>query len=605
MKKIIKYFSLAILGIITLLGILSYNKLSNSIKFYSLYGNFAENLQNGNTTLKISINGNIEKDTIFAYFDYEKDHSFDFYLSAKDKEVSILQSENKTSVLVQPNSLLVEGSGDIFVNFDPSLLLQKILSSHNKLAPLLKAGFSQKIGMAYMAFTNLNFNEKEISGKLLTEIGIDSESYTLSISEDEHIFIINDPEKEIHLTINISPDQIISPNKVDPAIDTLIVNRIDLNRSILAGTRRVIGILIENELKQDVETETKSIENAKLLNIEGNRVLVAKGSHKEIGEAHGILLQNQINSLVDGVLYVVGWYYTIEEKKWFLSEMSNAYKRLEPFIPQKYQDEMMGLAETSGISLREIRLANVFPAMFHCSGFAVFGDATVDGTLYHGRVLDYMTEIGLQYNAVVFILHPTGSNAFANISYAGFIGSVSGMNDKQVSFGEMGGGGVGDWDGMPMPLLVREGLESSNTLEDALKLFETTARTCEYYYVIADGKINDARALATTPEKFEIVTPGGTHPRLPSPVKDAVLISAGDRYKKLVERVKEEYGKIDLEKAIRLMDRPVSMKSNLHNVLFVPKKAEFWVANAGQGTEACKEHYTKYNLTELLKSLEK
>ncbi|RLD73661.1 MAG: hypothetical protein DRJ10_17595 [Bacteroidetes bacterium] len=605
MKKTIKYITLAILGIITLLGILSYNKLSNSIKLYSLYGDIAENLQKGNITLKLSINGNVKNDTISAYCNYKKDHSFDMFLSALDKEIFISQSEEKTSVLVQPNSLLVTGNGGFSKNFDPSLLLYDILSSHNKLAPWLEAGFSQKLGLAYIAFTNLNFNEKEISGKSLTEISIDGESYSLSISEDEHIFIINDPEKQIHLTINISPDQIISSKKVNHASDTLIVNRTDLNRSILAGTRRAVGILIENELKQDVETETKSIVNAKLLNIEGNRVLVAKGTHKEIGEAHGILLKNQINSLVDGVLYVVGWYYTIEEKKWFLSEMSNAYKRLEPFIPQKYQDEMMGLAETSGISLREIRLANVFPAMFHCSGFAVFGDATVDGTLYHGRVLDYMTEIGLQYNAVVFILHPTGSNAFANISYAGFIGSVSGMNDKQVSFGEMGGGGVGDWDGMPMPLLVREGLESSNTLEDALNLFETTARTCEYYYVIADGKINDARALATTPEKFEIVTPGGTHPQLPSPVKDAVLISAGDRYKKLVERVKENYGKIDLEKAIHLMDRPVSMKSNLHNVLFIPKKAEFWVANAGQRTEACKEPYTKYNLTELLKLLEK
>jgi len=345
--------------------------------------------------------------------------------------------------------------------------------------------------------------------------------------------------------------------------------------------------------------------NAKLLNIEGNRVLVAKGSHKDIGRAHGILLKDQACSLVDAVLYTVGWKYTVSQKKWFLDEMSAAYKRLEPFIPQKYQDEMLGLAEASGITLKEVRLANVFPAMFHCSGFAVFGDATADSTLYHGRILDYMTGIGLQYNAVVFILHPNGSNAFANISYGGFIGSVSGMNDKQVAFGEMGGGGVGEWDGMPMPLLMREGLENASTLDKALEIFETTPRTCEYYYVISDGKINDARGLATSPEKFEIVTPGGSHPRLSSPVKDAVLLSAGDRYKKLVERVKENYGKIDLEKAIRLMDRPVAMKSDLHNVLFIPQKGEFWVANAGQGTPACNEPYTKYNLTNLLKILDK
>ena len=81
------------------------------------------------------------------------------------------------------------------------------------------------------------------------------------------------------------------------------------------------------------------------------------------------------------------------------------------------------------------------------------------------------------------------------------------------------------------------------------------------------------------------------------------MMSAGDRYKNLVKRVKENYGKIDSEKAIRLMDRPVAMKSNLHNALFAPQSLEFWVANAGVGTPASTEPYTYYNFKELLKDL--
>jgi hypothetical protein len=81
-------------------------------------------------------------------------------------------------------------------------------------------------------------------------------------------------------------------------------------------------------------------------------------------------------------------------------------------------------------------------------------------------------------------------------------------------------------------------------------------------------------------------------------------MSAGNRYKKLAERVKSQYGKIDREKAIRLMDRPVAMKSNLHNVLFAPQSLEFWVANAGSGTPACKEPYSHYAINTLLKRLE-
>ena len=148
----------------------------------------------------------------------------------------------------------------------------------------------------------------------------------------------------------------------------------------------------------------------------------------------------------------------------------------------------------------------------------------------------------------------------------------------------MGGRGEGDWDGMPMAFLMRDGLEKANSLDEALAIFRDTPRTCEYYYVISDGKIPDARGLSTSP--------------------DAVLMSAGDRYEKLAERVKDAYGKFDAETAIHLMDRPVAMKSNLHDVLFAPQTLEFWVANAGSYTPAAQEPYTHYVMKDLLSKLE-
>ena len=53
------------------------------------------------------------------------------------------------------------------------------------------------------------------------------------------------------------------------------------------------------------------------------------------------------------------------------------------------------------------------------------------------------------------------------------------------------------------------------------------------------------------------------------------------------------------------MDRPVSMKSNLHSALFAPESMEFWVANAGTGTPASIEHYFHYSFKELLEQLDK
>ena len=53
------------------------------------------------------------------------------------------------------------------------------------------------------------------------------------------------------------------------------------------------------------------------------------------------------------------------------------------------------------------------------------------------------------------------------------------------------------------------------------------------------------------------------------------------------------------------MDRPVSMGSNLHSVLFVPEDQAYWVAHAScTGHQAAAtQKYVKHDLKEALKKL--
>jgi isopenicillin-N N-acyltransferase-like protein len=164
----------------------------------------------------------------------------------------------------------------------------------------------------------------------------------------------------------------------------------------------------------------------------------------------------------------------------------------------------------------------------------------------------------------------------------------------------MGGRGEGHWDGKPMAQLVREVMEKARTLEEAVEIMRRGPRTCEYYYVISDGKTRRAVGIAATPTTFETVWPGEKHERLPEAVKDAVLLSAGNRYETLVERVRGNYGAIDAEGARDLMKRPVCMDSNIHSVLFAPETLDFWVANADSQSPASHTRYTHYNLRALL-----
>ena len=262
-------------------------------------------------------------------------------------------------------------------------------------------------------------------------------------------------------------------------------------------------------------------------------------------------------------------------------------------------------AAVPGMSLREIRLANVLPEYFHCSGFAVFGKATRNGTLYHGRILDYMTAIGLQQAAALFYIRPEDGHDFAHVGYAGFVGAVTGMNLAGISLGEMGGRGRYEWDGVPMASLMRQALEECDSLAEVKALWRRSPRTCEYYYVFADAKGPHAVGVKATPSILEFLEPGQDHEQLGNGIADVVLMSSGSRLATLRSRIRDDYGRIDLDKALHLMDRPVAMKSNLHSALMLPETREILVAHAGEGKPAAERPYVRFDLRALREEVER
>ena len=111
------------------------------------------------------------------------------------------------------------------------------------------------------------------------------------------------------------------------------------------------------------------------------------------------------------------------------------------------------------------------------------------------------------------VAEPVGKIPFVNVTYAGFVGSVTGMNAEKVSIGEMGGKGMGHWDGVPMAFLMRMVLEEAPTLDQAIAIFRDHPRTCEYYFVIADGKTGKGVGMEASWNAFSVVGMGESQPQ--------------------------------------------------------------------------------------------
>ncbi len=340
-----------------------------------------------------------------------------------------------------------------------------------------------------------------------------------------------------------------------------------------------------------------------LAQLSGKRILMVKGTPDQMGAAHGALLGEAARRLVERVVYGVGAADTIQSGNWFPDVLAGIQQRVAPHLPPRFLAESDALATAAGVLQRDMRFANLFPERFHCSGVALRGKATLGGQVLHARVLDYMRDIGLQHAATVMVFQPQDHQTWMSLSYAGFLGTVTAMNEKGLAIGEMGGRGEGLWDGLPMSFLLREVMERAASVEEALAIIQNTPRTCEYYYVVSD-KTGAMCGLHCLPDKMEVLHPGQQHPLLPEVPEDAVFVSAGIRAETLSRRLRENYGRIDAAQLMEIIKRPVAMESNLHDAILAPETLEMWFADAGRTTPACDEPYTHVKLDELLKFYE-
>ena len=561
--------------------------------------------------MNVKISG--KPQAIEVAFARQDDESFYLHLKHPEYEFGIVRNRLSTALVLPKHNRVWLGTGSVdeLDHIAPNDSLNRLVSDGSivyGIKPLLKqADAPVDFAGALLFLSGLKHQPEESDA-----------SKGAWVLPDGSQFAFNGPKLNFSskdgtgwLSIGDLGKDLAIPDAIDQSwlgtkFGALQINSIDRNeleKTLARGLRRAFEVLAPSPKLTKPRIKEQTVENGKLLSIDGQRVALLWGSPEQIGTAHGKLLKDETVRCIDSVIYGFGAVQTIATGKWFRSELENAYERLSPYIPERHKRETRALAASLGIDGKLLEVVNVFPELFHCSGFAVFGSATEGGKLYHGRVLDYMTTIGLQDAATTFIVAPDDYLPFANVGYGGFIGSVSGMNGAKISLGEMGGRGEGQWDGVPMATLMRRALEECSTLDEVKSLWADNPRTCEYYYVFADGKNRSAVGVAATPEKIEFVNPGQAHPLLGDGIPDAVVLSAGSRLEELRNRVKNSYGKIDASIGQQLMCRPVAMSSNLHNVLFVPEDLILHVANADHKNPAADRPYTKLDLAGLLQQV--
>lgn len=375
---------------------------------------------------------------------------------------------------------------------------------------------------------------------------------------------------------------------------------------------------------------------------DGLPVVHLTGTPYEIGYQHGTILRQEVRAH-----YANAFRYLDTMPKFrFLPRLQVNWKldeiwdELVPYMPADYLEEMRGLADASGVSLMDIHRVHAIPDAFptQCSNGAFWGDATLEGRFLQFRNLDWSRALGVHNYGCVFVVSPKGKHSFVNLGFVGFLGTLSGMNDRGVAVGQVGSRSADEWHkGTSFIFLLRRILEEAGDVETGTRIVRDARRTVGINYLIGSALEKKAVALETSAHQFaefHDADPAEAKSPFAVPISNSVFradtafdpavrdfqtCSNGDpkkpgledphgssaydrRYLWQADMVKQNYGHITTNEIFALAKK-IAMKSNIQSVVYA--YPEFWVAYARDDARAADTAYHHFDLKTLLAEAEK
>ncbi|MGE3316465.1 MAG: C45 family autoproteolytic acyltransferase/hydrolase [Planctomycetaceae bacterium] len=321
-------------------------------------------------------------------------------------------------------------------------------------------------------------------------------------------------------------------------------------------------------------------------------VVVVWGTPFEMGRKNGELMKREAVELIDTFLTLV---QGADPERFSNQNLDDAWKKIAPHTDKRFLEELRGLSEGSGIPLEKLRRAHVMPVIadYSCSGIAAWGQATRNGHLYQTRNLDWDLHVKAQDHPCIVIYHPDDGVAHANITFAGCIGSNTGMNANGIVLSEMGDSPGKDYpfnlDGTHFTTLFRTVLYDADGLDQAVQIFKDAHRIKKYHFVVGDGKNKEGVKMRAHAPDLVIWKDNDPNDELAPNVMPSIVYQ--DEGRGAFKPLQKVYGKIGHEEMIDVACKIPIKGDNVLDVVYDATALEFWVAYAEKEEEAYKRPF--------------
>ena len=298
-------------------------------------------------------------------------------------------------------------------------------------------------------------------------------------------------------------------------------------------------------------------------------------------------------------------------------------RRMEKYIPEEYMQEAYGVsfsvtekynvigsaferilnyhgAHDTGHMLQDLALVG-------CTAFSCRNGKTPDGKLIVGRNFDFYAGDAFAENKIVTFYNPRRGYKLVTITWGGFIGAVSGLNDQGLALvinagkSELPGASA-----VPVSLIAREILQYAATIDEAFRIAESRKSFVAEAFFVASARENRSVIIEKTPHEIGIFDPGSDTVIVPNHYQSGRFLSnklnlqnikeSSSLYRlRRMEELTGRFPKIDYrEAAVILRDQKGMGGSNIgmgnekamnqlishHSVIIKPSELKIWISTA-------------------------
>ena len=311
-------------------------------------------------------------------------------------------------------------------------------------------------------------------------------------------------------------------------------------------------------------------------------------------------------------------------KRNFLKYLIGFFNRnLDKNVTEEYREEIYGVSESASPKYQYLgtnyqRILNYHAAhdighavqnlaLVGCTSFGTWGSMSADSTMIIGRNFDFYVGDKFAEDKIVAFFNPTKGHKFMTVTWGGFVGAVSGMNDQGLSVTiNAAKSDLPTGSATPVSIVTREILQYAKNIQEAIAIAKSRKMFVSESFLVASAADNKAVIIEKTPEELDVYDPQKEFIVCANHFQSKVLgksklnveqeseSASPYRYKRLMQLL-DANGKNTVQKTVNILrdqkglnganigmgnEKAINQLIAHHSIVFEPKKLIVWVSTS-------------------------